>query len=64
MQVEFVHAVAVGVVGMIVDILSVCLESLSLLCSLGPGIPGSTSILTQSQSCMLFCKSAENEYGI
>lgn len=62
MKVEFVHNVAV--VGMIVDILSACLESLSLLCSLGPDILGSTSILTQSQSCMLSYKSAETEYGV
>ncbi len=60
-QVEFVHAVAVGT---IVDMLSVHLESLSVLCSPGPGVLGSTSILAQSQSCMLSCKSAETEYGI
>ncbi len=59
-QVEFVHSVAMGT---IVDMLSVHLESLSVLCSLGPGVLGSTAILAQSQSCMLSCKSAETEYG-
>lgn len=61
MQVEFVHAVAVGT---IVDMPSVHLESLSVLCSLGPGTLGSTSIPARSQSCMLSCKWAETEYGI